>query len=833
MNSKTAFITLTNNQLAKCQDLKLLLELARKYQVKQKYNLAIMLYLKSYELSIQQNNLPQKCEILFNLGQIYKTQKLLTKALNCFSQSLDLSLTFNSGRLIATTFSHIGEIFLDLGLYGQGFECFQNSLLVTSNSPSKIVYLGYKALALYYLGEYNEALEIYNEAINLAQTYQRHKLQGIIFGNIGNIYFEQKAYKKAQKNYKLAYKYDSNNRNLWLANIALINLELNNYRQALKLAKFCLGQANNSIFLKAAIYDTIGQCYTKQNKYQLAVKYFTKAVYYSNKAQDNFGQRIYLSNLGNEYSKLNESKKAYKILQKASKIYELQRSKIRSDNLKIAFSSRGNDIYKNLIKLCLQENKRVEAIEYIEKSKSRALLDLLVNTPIDISSLGEDDEAIKKLVEQEKLLRSKISFLEKIYSQAISTNDNLRTGSNKLVRVSHDRKTLTKKWKHTVQLLHSLHPNYASMISQSSIKCQDIKKLWPKQIKSNSAIIEYYLENDLFTISLMHSSLSDPEIILEIDTKIIEKIYSDIANYISILHTPEFSIPKTLSKRLYNCLMAPVINQLPDYISHLIIIPHKELFNLPYAALINQENRFLCEDFSLSLMPSISIIDILSKNKLEAVEQSYLISAISDYSATRDSNITISYPNRNNLNDLLYTIEEANTLLASNPLLKENSLVLIDNEVQENFEASFSHHSIIHFAGHAYFDSNDPLSSGLILSDGSIITAANILINEKLKTGIGKLLVLSACQTGINKLTQGSEILGLTRAFMYSGMKNMILALWEVSDNSTAIFMGEFYKYLHESKFNIAKSLQMAQVQFLKSGRSVNTWAPFIHFGLD
>ena len=413
----------------------------------------------------------------------------------------------------------------------------------------------------------------------MAQTYQRHKLQGIIFGNIGNIYFEQKAYKKAQKNYKLAYKYDSNNRNLWLANIALINLELNNYRQALKLAKFCLGQANNSIFLKAAIYDTIGQCYTKQNKYQLAVKYFTKAVYYSNKAQDNFGQRIYLSNLGNEYSKLNESKKAYKILQKASKIYELQRSKIRSDNLKIAFSSRGNDIYKNLIKLCLQENKRVEAIEYIEKSKSRALLDLLVNTPIDISSLGEDDEAIKKLVEQEKLLRSKISFLEKIYSQAISTNDNLRTGSNKLVRVSHDRKTLTKKWKHTVQLLHSLHPNYASMISQSSIKCQDIKKLWPKQIKSNSAIIEYYLENDLFTISLMHSSLSDPEIILEIDTKIIEKIYSDIANYISILHTPEFSIPKTLSKRLYNCLMAPVINQLPDYISHLIIIPHKKRFS--------------------------------------------------------------------------------------------------------------------------------------------------------------------------------------------------------------------------------------------------------------
>ena len=479
------------NNLAKC------LFLAGKYSENE--YLALKFYKKA--LNLANRDKLKKCEVFFLIAQMYKRNQKYDEALKFFDLSLRLSLNLNLSKVIASTFCNIGEIYLDLGYYGQAYECFQNSLFITPNSKRKISYLGFKALALYYSGDYAESKDIFEEALSLCQIYNSDNLSGLIWGSLGNLCYETQDYDLAISYYKLAIKH--NNSLLWLSNLAMVYLALKNTQKAFRLASTCLVHTDSNDYLKATIYDTIGQCYSECKKPKLALKFFKKAYLTGQKNKDNFGLGIYLSNIGHEYLNLNKLNLACLAYNKACRIYEFQRSKIRSDNLKTTFSLRGNDIYKNLIKIALKQNKRVLALELVEKSKARAMLDLLSNSPIDIIDLKNDENlAIQNLVDEEKKLRDKISYLEKIYARSVNNNDSLRTGHN-YSKISQDRKTLTKKYKQILQLLYMLHPNYASMISQKSLNFAEIKKLWPDYISVKSAIIQFYLEPDLFTISLL------------------------------------------------------------------------------------------------------------------------------------------------------------------------------------------------------------------------------------------------------------------------------------------------------------------------------------------
>ena len=102
------------------------------------------------------------------------------------------------------------------------------------------------------------------------------------------------------------------------------------------------------------------------------------------------------------------------------------------------------------------------------------------------------------------------------------------------------------------------------------------------------------------------------------------------------------------------------------------------------------------------------------------------------------------------------------------------------------------------------------------------------------------LVTLSACETGLGKLSRGEGLIGLTRAFMYAGAPSVLVSLWSVSE-STAEVMKYFYQNLNTGKTK-TEALRQAKLKLIKSESEFKDgqrfsfanpflWAPFVLMG--
>lgn len=102
--------------------------------------------------------------------------------------------------------------------------------------------------------------------------------------------------------------------------------------------------------------------------------------------------------------------------------------------------------------------------------------------------------------------------------------------------------------------------------------------------------------------------------------------------------------------------------------------------------------------------------------------------------------------------------------------------------------------------------SNPLLSSGIALAGANappeggqngFLTAAEVVQMDLNGT---RLVVLSACETGLGKVRNGDGVQGLRRALVLAGSETQVLSLWKVDDAATAALMTDFYDRLLAGK---------------------------------
>jgi len=131
----------------------------------------------------------------------------------------------------------------------------------------------------------------------------------------------------------------------------------------------------------------------------------------------------------------------------------------------------------------------------------------------------------------------------------------------------------------------------------------------------------------------------------------------------------------------------------------------------------------------------------------------------------------------------------------------------------------------LHFATHGQFNPDSPLKSALLLAPDSKYNG--ILTVDKLYSLNldADLVTLSACETGLSKVANGDDLVGLTRGFLYAGTRSIVASLWKVDDLATSQLMTRFYSEL--SKRNKREALRDAQLETKKRYPHPYYWASF------
>jgi CHAT domain-containing protein len=464
-------------------------------------------------------------------------------------------------------------------------------------------------------------------------------------------------------------------------------------------------------------------------------------------------------------------KEATTYYRQAIDIIEQQRSTINTEASKIGFVGDKQAVYRYLIAALFTDRQYSSAFEYIERSKSRALVDTLAT---------KKDFAVQ--TGNEKQIRELLAMTDKSEQEA-------------LVQDFHAKKDNTRSLiVKTKEQLQQQASELASLVSVTSVSVAEIQRLIPP----DETLVEYYYtEKDLYAFVLTSQGLSAIRLESGNLTEEIKAFRQSLDNVSSASY-------EMLSRQLFNKLIKPVEISLST--RKLIIVPHGALHYLPFYALHDGKD-YLIERYSIRMLPSASIINYLQRKKATKVGDILAF-----------GNPDLGDPKY----DLVYAQNEAIAVSKTRP----RSKVFLRKEATETalikYGAGFSY---IHFATHGEFDADKPLNSALLLamdtqSDGKL--TVDKLYSMKLDAD---LITLSACETGLSKIANGDDLVGLTRGFLYAGSSSIVASLWKVDDLATAQLMTRFYREMEGT--DKREALRTAQLETKKKYPHPYYWASF------
>ena len=172
--------------------------------------------------------------------------------------------------------------------------------------------------------------------------------------------------------------------------------------------------------------------------------------------------------------------------------------------------------------------------------------------------------------------------------------------------------------------------------------------------------------------------------------------------------------------------------------------------------------------------------------------------------------------------DLKFAAEEA---LAVSKLYPGGRLLLRSEATETNFRTAAPSFRHIHIASHGAFQAEAPLQSGLYLAkdaDNDGVLTVGELYGISLNA---ELVTLSACETGLGKVANGDDVVGLSRGFLYAGTRAIVASLWSVDDNATGLMMQSFYRNLGKS--DKVEALRQAQLTIRRKFPHPFFWAAF------
>ena len=274
----------------------------------------------------------------------------------------------------------------------------------------------------------------------------------------------------------------------------------------------------------------------------------------------------------------------------------------------------------------------------------------------------------------------------------------------------------------------------------------------------------------------------------------------------------------------YELLVHPVSDLLDE--PEIIIVPYRNLYRVPFPALLNERGKYLSEKFRIRLVPSLSTLKLIQDSPADYHSQTDVL-VVGD----PDVGVVIYREQVNKMFIPLPGARKEAKMVAQQlgvwPLLGQDA-------TKQAVLQRINSVSLIHIAAHGKAERGEialappPSSTGIPQEDDYLLKMSDI---AKVKVR-AKLVVLSCCHGGRGQIRAEGAV-GIARAFLGSGARSVLVTLWALDDNATKKLMSRFYEHLVRGE-SACVSLQAAMKWMRDHGfTKVGRWAPFMLIGDD
>ena len=694
------------------------------------------------------------------------------------------------------------------------------------------------------LGDYSSALGFYSQALPLHQATANRQGEAVTLQNIGDVYGasgdERKALEYGQRALPLrraigdrAGEADTLNR------VASAYARLGELAKARESAGQALEifQAVGSPRGEGLCQITLAWSASRNGESEAAIQSYRRAIDRFQSAGDAKGEAAARYGLAREELRRERLSEAREQVEVAIQISESLRASVDSPELRSFYFASVRDYFDLEIDLLMRLHQRdpgaglaTVALDMSERARARSLINMLAETKVDIRA----DIQPALLARARSLGRQLDATADRYQNLLLARPAEAQKLSPSLARLTADYRVIQSE-------IRAGSPRYAALTQPQPLTANEIQR---SVLDADTTLVEYSLGAEhSYAWVVSQNSVTGYRLAERAE------IEAAAARFHRLLSASDPAAAEA-GRQLSALILAPLAPELAT--RRLAIVADGALQYVPFGALPLPDTtgyKPLLVRWEVVHVPSASVLHVLREDSGARAAPSKTLAVLADPVFRGDDARIPNHPGNpsetgplargteSTLARLGGTRREAEAILSLVPAASRVGALDFDANLATATGPDLASYRIVHFATHAFVDSEHPEQSRLVLSlvdktgrprDG--ILRLRDIYDLRWKSD---LVVLSACQTALGQEIQGEGLIGLTRGFMYAGAPRVVASLWQIDDRQTTSLMQYFYQgMLGPRRLTPAAALRAAQLKMLGQGTQPRSdWAAFILTG--
>jgi len=359
---------------------------------------------------------------------------------------------------------------------------------------------------------------------------------------------------------------------------------------------------------------------------------------------------------------------------------------------------------------------------------------------------------------------------------------------------------LTKEWKKWIERFRQLSADNRALARLIAPLPTSAEQVLVSVRNNKATMIDYLVGNSSSVVFTMDGTGRLSASVIPVgQAKLKDQVNALIASMNSPQSPDSQASERMLLQTLYRELLPPAVAQsLPNNPEQtVVIIPDGVLYNLPFAALIDGNGKYMIERHTLTMAPSLGVF--MDSPPRYTDDQSLVLA--SGAQSSDDMFVRLFQP------ELVTRLVGKETPISS---------------IQENVRGK----SVVHFSSKVPLHEKNPMDSILPLAPGKDDGGKKVTADKLFGLSLPNDLMVWSGSSIYGKDIQGNAVKVFSSGLNYAGVRNVLMTLWSEPSGDRQAELVEFYKS-KQAGLSQAQSLRRAQMLALSKDPSAKSWASF------